>query len=137
MVAAVRKANSETGGSAGHRVLGVASLSLAAVHVLVLIALPHSAVWSIALAAMTLWCAKCAWCVLRGGSAQKLMLMCALMAAAHVVMVLGVPFAAGHHNTAHHSMNHAAPMLLIALIELLLMLGAAVLIRHQTTYRQL
>lgn len=116
--------------SSGHRALGLASLGLAAVHLLVLALLPHNVWWVLALGAMTLWCFKCSWCVLRGGSPLSLLSMSALMGSCHVAMVSGLPWFAGHHhNHSGHAATHASLMLGIAVAEFLLMYGAAWLSR--------
>ncbi|MCW4463907.1 hypothetical protein OK351_00055 [Glutamicibacter sp. MNS18] len=117
-------------GSPAQRLLGAASLALAAAHLLILVLIPHSLPWMLGLLAMTLWCAKCSWCVWRGGSAGSLMAMCALMGVAHMAMVLGMPWFAGHHGAhAQHPPGHAAVMLLVALGEFILMFAAALVIR--------
>lgn len=120
-----------TSAPARHRALGIASLCLAAAHLLVLAALPHTLWWTLALLAMTFWCVKCSWCVLRGGSPMSLLAMSALMGASHVAMVIGMPWFAGHHGAhAVHDGHHAPIMLGIAAAEFLLMFGAAWLSRH-------
>ncbi|MEV7639692.1 MULTISPECIES: hypothetical protein [Actinomycetes] len=116
---------------AGHIALGAASLGLAATHLLVLVLMPHSLWWNLALLAMTLWCIKCSWCVLRGGSPLRLLVMSALMGTAHVAMVIGMPWFGGHHAShAAHGAQHAPVMLAVAAAEFLLMFGAAWLSRH-------
>lgn len=118
------------GGSSIRRLLGAASLALAVAHLLVLVLFPHSLPWTVGLAAMTLWCIKCSWCLWRGGSAGGLMAMCALMGVAHVAMVVGMPWFAGHHGAhTQHPSGHAALMLLVALGEFVLMFAAALVIR--------
>lgn len=95
-----------------------------------LAALPHTLWWTLALLAMTFWCTKCSWCVLRGGSPMSLLAMSALMGASHVAMVIGMPWFAGHHGAhAVHDGHHALVMLGIAAAEFLLMFGAAWLSR--------
>lgn len=117
--------------SAGHSALGFASLCLAAAHLLVLAALPHTLWWTLALLAMTFWCVKCSWCVLRGGSPLSLLAMSALMGASHVAMVIGMPWFTGHHGAhAAHGAHHAPVMLGIAAAEFLVMFGAAWLSHH-------
>lgn len=117
--------------SAGHRALGIASLCLAAAHLLVLAVLPHTLWWTLALLAMALWCVKCSWCVLHGGSPLSLLAMSALMGASHVAMVIGMPWFTGHHGAhAAHGTHHAPVMLGIAAAEFLVMFGAAWLSRH-------
>lgn len=118
----------------GHRVLGWAVLGSAAVHLAVLALIPHSALWTVVLLAMTAWCLKCAWCVLRGGNALELLGMCAAMGAAHIAMVVGMPWFAGHHGGhSGHPSSHAVPMLLIALMEFALMFASALVVRRQHT----
>lgn len=117
---------------AGHRLLGWAALGSAAVHLAVLALIPHSPLWTVLLLAMTAWCLKCAWCVLRGGSALELLGMCAAMGAAHIAMVVPMPWFAGHHGGhAGHPVSHAGPMLLIALMEFALMFASALVVRRQ------
>ncbi|WP_423299091.1 hypothetical protein [Glutamicibacter nicotianae] len=116
--------------SAGHRALGIGSLCLAAAHLLVLAVLPHTLWWTLALLAMAVWCVKCSWCVLRGGSPMSLLVMSALMGASHVAMVIGMPWFTGHHGAhAGHGTHHAPVMLGIAAAEFLVMFGAAWLSR--------
>ncbi|MFJ2619457.1 hypothetical protein [Glutamicibacter sp. NPDC087344] len=115
-----------------NRVLGWAAASSAVVHLVVLALIPHSLPWAVLLVAMTLWCLKCSWCVLRGGSSLELLGMCAAMGAAHIAMVIGMPWFAGHHSgSAGHSASHVVPMLLIALMEFALMFAAALVARGQ------
>ena len=122
--------------AAGHRVLGLAALALAAAHLPLLAWFPHSAGWTLALLVMTAWCLKCSWCALRGGPATTLLLMCALMGAAHVAMAIGIPWFAGHHAPSRaHPGGHGALMLLVAAGEFALMFGSALVIRGQARCR--
>ncbi|MGC0268911.1 hypothetical protein ACPROK_04920 [Glutamicibacter soli] len=116
----------------GNRVLGAAVLGSAVVHLAVLALIPHAPLWTALLLAMTAWCLKCAWCVLRGGNALELLGMCAAMGAAHIAMVVGMPWFTGHHDGhAGHPASHAVPMLLIALMEFALMFASALVVRRR------
>lgn len=119
----------ETRRTAGTWVLAGGAAALAAAHVLMLLALPHSPGWVIALGVMTLWCLKCSVDALRTGQLLGLLLMSAAMGIAHVVMVLGLPLGhAGHGAHAAASGGHADGhlwMLVIALAEFTLMFGCA------------
>lgn len=119
----------ETRRTAGTWVLAGGAAALAAAHVLMLLALPHSPGWVIALGVMTLWCLKCSVDALRTGQLLGLLLMSAAMGIAHVVMVLGLPLGhAGHAAHAAASGGHADGhlwMLVIALAEFALMFGCA------------
>lgn len=130
MAAAVLPANTAPVAS-GHRVLGLAALALAAAHLALLVLLPHGLGISLVLIAMTLWCVKCSWCVLRGGSPMSLLVMSALMGTSHVAMVIGMPWFTGHHAShTSHDAQHAPVMLGVAAAEFLLMFGAAWLSRQ-------
>lgn len=117
--------------AAHHLLAGAAGLA-AAGHLLVLALLPHSLGWSLLLAAMTLWCIKCAWRVARGCAVLELQLMCAAMGAAHVAMTVGLPWFSGHHaGHAGHAASHAGIMLLAAAIEFALMFASALVLRKR------
>ncbi|WP_159612194.1 hypothetical protein [Glutamicibacter sp. JC586] len=127
MVAAVAETSTEQRRAPWHVILGISALVLAAAHLASAPFLAHSPVCSIILLVMTAWCIKCAWCVLHGGSAQRLLLMSAAMGIIHVVMALGMPWFSEHHQHSLHTHTpvHSALMLFLALAEFIVMYGAA------------
>jgi hypothetical protein len=114
------------------RVLLIATCLLAAAHLGLLVRAPHGLGWSLLILVMTFWCLKCARGVLLGESVQALMLMSALMALLHIIMVLGLPGAVAHHATssASHHAAQAIPMLAVGLSELVLTFFAAVILNR-------
>lgn len=114
------------------KVLLIATCLLAAAHLGLLVMAPHGLGWSLLILVMTFWCLKCARGVLQGESVQALMLMSALMALMHIIMVLGLPGAAAHHSTSsasHHSAQ-AIPMLAVGVSELVLTFFAATILNR-------
>lgn len=120
-----------------HHLLGAFAALSAVGHLLLLALLPHSIGWMVLLVVMSLWCLKCSWCIMRGGNIAELMLMCAAMGAAHLMMVVPMPWFSGHHGQhAGHSTYHAGIMLLLAAAEFALMFASALVLRRRLEVAQ-
>lgn len=137
MAAAVLTARLAAPRLGAHHLLGAFAALSAAGHLLLLALLPHSLGWTLLLVVMSLWCLKCSWCVVRGGGIAELMLMCAAMGAAHLMMVVPMPWFSGHHaQHAGHSSTHAGIMLLLAAAEFALMFASALVLRRRLEVSQ-
>ena len=124
-------------GKALAKVISALAVVLSAVHVWVLVALPHGLPLALALAAMVLACLKCAHRAWRNPCALlELLAMSALMAIAHTFMALGI---GGHLHgaTASVAAHAASPAAMLAIVaaELLMVMLCSLGIRANRSGR--